>query len=212
MSTILFELGTEELPPKNLKTLRDALNDHVTQSLTDANIRFDTIKSFAAPRRLALQIQGISEKQPDKIEQKRGPAVKAAYDKDGNPTKAAQGFAQGLGIDVKDLITIKGDKGDYIGYEVNVIGQPVAELLPSIFQKALDELPIAKRMRSGAERSEFVRPVKWLVLLKDDQVLPATIQGLTSGETGSQGVELGRYSLGHRFHHPDKVRIDTADS
>ena len=212
MSTILFELGTEELPPKNLKTLRDALNDHVTQSLTDANIRFDTIKSFAAPRRLALQIQGISEKQPDKIEQKRGPAVKAAYDKDGNPTKAAQGFAQGLGIDVKDLITIKGDKGDYIGYEMNVIGQPVAELLPSIFQKALDELPIAKRMRSGAERSEFVRPVKWLVLLKDDQVLPATIQGLTSGETGSQGVELGRYSLGHRFHHPDKVRIDTADS
>ena len=204
MSTILFELGTEELPPKNLKTLRDALNNHVTQSLTDANIRFDTIKSFAAPRRLALQIQGISEKQPDKIEQKRGPAVKAAYDKDGNPTKAAQGFAQGLGIDVKDLITIKGDKGDYIGYEMNVIGQPVAELLPSIFQKALDELPIAKRMRSGAERSEFVRPVKWLVLLKDDQVLPATIQGLTSGETGSQGVELGRYSLGHRFHHPDK--------
>ena len=86
MSTILFELGTEELPPKNLKTLRDALNDHVTQSLKDANIRFDTIKSFAAPRRLALQIQGISEKQPDKIEQKRGPAVKAAYDKDGNPT------------------------------------------------------------------------------------------------------------------------------
>lgn len=212
MSTILFELGTEELPPKNLKTLRDALNDHVTQSLTDANIRFDNIKSFAAPRRLALQIQGISEKQPDKIEQKRGPAVKAAYDKDGNPTKAAQGFAQGLGIDVKDLITIKGDKGDYIGYEMNVIGQPVAELLPSIFQKALDELPIAKRMRSGAERSEFVRPVKWLVLLKDDQVLPATIQGLTSGETGSQSVELGRYSLGHRFHHPDKVRIDTADS
>ena len=212
MSTILFELGTEELPPKNLKTLRDALNDHVTQSLKDANIRFEAIKSFAAPRRLALQIQGISEKQPDKIEQKRGPAVKAAYDKDGNPTKAAQGFAQGLGIDVKDLITIKGDKGDYIGYEMNVIGQPVAELLPSIFQKALDELPIAKRMRSGAERSEFVRPVKWLVLLKDDQVLPATIQGLTSGETGSQGVELGRYSLGHRFHHPDKVRIDTADS
>ena len=212
MSTILFELGTEELPPKNLKTLRDALTDHVTQSLKDANIRFDTIKSFATPRRLALQIQGISEKQPDKIEQKRGPAVKAAYDKDGNPTKAALGFAQGLGIDVKDLITIKGDKGDYIGYEMNVIGQPVADLLPSIFQKALDELPIAKRMRSGAERSEFVRPVKWLVLLKDDQVLPATIQGLTSGEAGLQGFEKGRYSLGHRFHHPDMVKIDTADS
>ena len=212
MTTILFELGTEELPPKSLKTLRDALSDHVRQSLIDANISFDRIKSFAAPRRLALQIYGISEKQPDKIEQKRGPALKAAYDANGNPTKAAQGFAQGLGIDVKDLITIKGDKGDYIGYEQHVTGQPVVELLPAIFQKALDELPIAKRMRSGAERSEFVRPVKWLVLLKDEQVIAATIQGLSSGQTNGQGFETGRYSVGHRFHHPEPVAIEHAES
>lgn len=201
MTTILFELGTEELPPKNLKTLRDALTDNVTKALNEANITFENIKNYAAPRRLALQIQGISDKQPDRTEQKRGPAVKAAYDAEGNPTKAAQGFAQGLGIDVKDLITIKGDKGDYIGYELSVQGQATSELLPAIFQKALDELPIAKRMRSGASKDEFVRPVKWVVLMTDDKVIDATIQG----------HQASNQTRGHRFHAPDFTTILHAD-
>ena len=128
MTTILFELGTEELPPKNLRQLRDALNDNVSQALAEANISFDNIKSYAAPRRLALQIHGISNKQPDRVEQKRGPAVKGAFDSDGNPTKAAQGFAQGLGIDVNDLIIIKTDKGDYVGHELQVQGQATNDL------------------------------------------------------------------------------------
>ncbi|MER1973432.1 MAG: glycine--tRNA ligase subunit beta, partial [Psychrobacter alimentarius] len=92
MSTILFELGCEELPPKSLKPLRDALQASVTEQLREAEISFDSIKSFAAPRRLAIQIQGISDKQPDRTEQKRGPAIKAAFDGDGNPTRAAMGF------------------------------------------------------------------------------------------------------------------------
>lgn len=212
MTTILFELGTEELPPKNLKTLRDALTQNVKAALDQANISYDTLKSFAAPRRLALQIQGISEKQPDRTEQKRGPAAKAAFDAEGNLTKAGLGFTQGLGITKDDLVTVSTDKGDYIGYNLTVKGQATSELLPAIFQQALDDLPIAKRMRSGAERSEFVRPVKWLVLLKDAEVIPATIQGLTSGQMTKQGFETGRYSLGHRFHHPDMVKINSADS
>lgn len=193
MSTILFELGCEELPPKSLKPLRDALQTSVTEQLSAAEITFDSIKAFAAPRRLAIQIEGISDKQPDRTEQKRGPAIKAAFDSDGNPTRAAMGFAKGLGIEASELTTINTDKGDYVGFEQTISGQATTELLPAIFQTALDSLPIAKRMRSGASRNEFVRPVQWVVLMQDDTVIDATIQG---HQTGSQ-------TRGHRFHSPD---------
>lgn len=193
MSTILFELGCEELPPKSLKPLRDALQASVTEQLREAEISFDSIKSFAAPRRLAIQIQGISDKQPDRTEQKREPAIKAAFDDDGNPTRAAMGFAKGLGIEASELITINTDKGDYVGFEQTIHGQAITELLPTIFQTALDNLPIAKRMRSGASRNEFVRPVQWAVLMQDDAVINAIIQG---HQTGAQ-------TRGHRFHSPD---------
>ena len=193
MSTILFELGCEELPPKSLKPLRDALLASVTEQLNEANIGFDGITAFAAPRRLAIQIQGISDKQPDRSEQKRGPAIKAAFDADGNPTRAAMGFAKGLGIDPSDLITINTDKGDYVGYEQTVHGQATTELLPNIFQTALDNLPIAKRMRAGSSRNEFVRPVQWVVLMQDEAVIDATIQG----------HETGAKTRGHRFHSPN---------
>ena len=201
MSTILFELGCEELPPKSLKPLRDALQASVTEQLTEADITFDSIKAFAAPRRLAIQIQGISDKQPDRSEQKRGPAIKAAFDSDGNPTRAAMGFAKGLGIEASELITINTDKGDYVGYEQVIHGQATTELLPAIFQTALDNLPIAKRMRSGASRNEFVRPVQWAVLMQDSTVIEATIQG---HQTGTQ-------TRGHRFHSPDYHTIAHAN-
>lgn len=201
MSTILFELGCEELPPKSLKPLRDALQASVTEQLTEADITFDSIKAFAAPRRLAIQVQGISDKQPDRSEQKRGPAIKAAFDSDGNPTRAAMGFAKGLGIEASELITINTDKGDYVGYEQVIHGQATTELLPAIFQTALDNLPIAKRMRSGASRNEFVRPVQWAVLMQDSTVIDATIQG---HQTGTQ-------TRGHRFHSPDYHTITHAN-
>ncbi|MBO1530908.1 glycine--tRNA ligase subunit beta [Psychrobacter sp. F1192] len=201
MSTILFELGCEELPPKSLKPLRDALKTSVIEQLTEANISFDSIKAFAAPRRLALQIQGISDKQPDRTEQKRGPAIKAAFDADGNPTRAAMGFAKGLGIEPSELITINTDKGDYVGYEQTIHGQATTELLPEIFQTALDDLPIAKRMRAGSSRNEFVRPVQWAVLMQDDGVIDATIQG----------HQTGQQTRGHRFHSPDYHTIEHAN-
>lgn len=202
MSTILFELGCEELPPKNLKTLRDALECSVSAQLSEADISFDSIKAFAAPRRLAIQINGIASKQPDRSEQKRGPAIKAAFDADGNPTRAAMGFAKGLGITPEQLTTIHTDKGDYVGFEQTIHGQATAELLPKVFQTALDNLPIAKRMRTGTSRDEFVRPVQWVVLMQDDQVIDATIQG---HKTGNQ-------TRGHRFHSPDYHTLDHADN
>ena len=201
MSTILFELGCEELPPKSLKPLRDALQASVTEQLNQADISFDSIKAFAAPRRLAIQIDGISDKQPDRTEEKRGPAIKAAFDADGNPTRAAMGFAKGLGIEASKLTTINTDKGDYVGYIQTVQGQATTELLPTIFQTALDNLPIAKRMRSGASRNEFVRPVQWAVLMQDDAVIDATIQG---HQTGNQ-------TRGHRFHSPEYHTIAHAN-
>nr|WP_224738017.1 glycine--tRNA ligase subunit beta [Psychrobacter sp. 28M-43] len=201
MSTILFELGCEELPPKSLKPLRDALQASVIEQLTAADITFDSIKAFAAPRRLAIQIQGISDKQPDRTEQKRGPAIKAAFDAEGNPTRAAMGFAKGLGIEASELTTINTDKGDYVGFEQTIRGQATTELLPAIFQTALDNLPIAKRMRSGASRNEFVRPVQWAVLMQDDTVIDATIQG---HQTSTQ-------TRGHRFHSPDYHNIAHAN-
>ena len=201
MSTILFELGCEELPPKSLKPLRDALQASVTEQLNEADITFDSIKAFAAPRRLAIRIEGISDKQPDRSEQKRGPAIKAAFDSDGNPTRAAMGFAKGLGIDASELITINTDKGDYVGYEQIIQGQETTELLPTIFQTALDNLPIAKRMRSGASRNEFVRPVQWAVLMQDSAVIDATIQG----------HQTGKQTRGHRFHSPDYHEITHAN-
>ena len=202
MSTILFELGCEELPPKSLKPLRDALQASVIEQLKEADISFNSIKAFAAPRRLAIQITGISDKQPDRTEQKRGPAIKAAFDDEGNPTRAAMGFAKGLGIETSELTTIHTDKGDYVGYEQTIHGQATTELLPDIFQTALDNLPIAKRMRSGSGREEFVRPVQWVVLMQDDQVIDATIQGHQSGAK----------TRGHRFHSPDDHELDHADN
>ncbi|SLJ85538.1 glycine--tRNA ligase subunit beta [Psychrobacter sp. DAB_AL43B] len=201
MSTILFELGCEELPPKSLKILRDSLQQSFIIQSAAANITFDSIKAFAAPRRLAIQIQGIADKQPDRTEEKRGPAIKAAFDADGNPTRAAMGFAKGLGIEASELTTINTDKGDYVGYVQTIEGQATTELLPAIFQTALDNLPIAKRMRSGASRNEFVRPVQWAVLMQDNAVIDATIQG---HQTGNQ-------TRGHRFHSPEYHTITHAN-
>lgn len=206
MTTILFELGTEELPPKSLKTLRNALCDHVKTALNEQNIAFDTIKAFAAPRRLALSISGVGEYQPDRTETKKGPAVKAAFDADGNLTRAGQGFLQGLnatGLNLTkdDLGTVSDKKGEYIAYNLTIKGEKVINLIPNIIQKALDDLPIAKRMRSGASKEEFVRPVQWVVLMADDEVISATIQGHIAGNQ----------SRGHRYHSPDFFTISHAD-
>ncbi|MDO4897112.1 MAG: glycine--tRNA ligase subunit beta [Moraxella sp.] len=205
MSTILFELGTEELPPKSLKTLQNALCDHVKTALGEQNIAFDDIKAFSAPRRLALLITGVGEYQPDRTETKKGPNVKASFDADGNLSRAGQGFLQGLNangltLTKDDLITISDKKGEYIAYTLTIKGKKVTELMPSLIQKALDDLPIAKRMRSGASKDEFVRPVQWVVLMADDAIIPARILG---HDTGNQ-------SRGHRYHAPDFFVIDHA--
>ena len=199
--TVLFELGCEELPPKSLKTLRDALKAETEKGLKDAGLNFASIEAYAAPRRLALKIVDIDAAQADTQKRFDGPAVQAAYDADNKPTKALEGFMRGQGITVDQLSTFQAGKVEKVCFLKDVKGQSLDALLPQILQTALDNLPIAKRMRSAASRTEFVRPVKWVVLLKDDQVVEATIQD----------HKAGNVTYGHRFHAPEAVTLAHAN-
>jgi glycyl-tRNA synthetase beta chain len=195
--TVLFELGCEELPPKSLKTLRDALKSEMQNRLSAAGLSHGVIHAYAAPRRLALLIENIDGHQADRMDEKRGPAAVAGFDADGNPTKALQGFMRGAGITVDQLERIDTPKGEWLVYRKTIQGQSLDQLLPAMLQDALNALPIAKRMRSAASRTEFVRPVQWVVLMKDDQIIPATIQDFAASNQ----------TYGHRFHAPAAITL-----
>ena len=200
--TVLFELGCEELPPKSLKTLRDALQAETVKGLKDAGLAFDSIEAYAAPRRLALKIINVDAAQADTQKRFDGPAVQAAYDAEGKPTKALEGFMRGQGITADQVSTFQAGKVEKVCYLKDVKGQSLDVLLPQILQTALDNLPIAKRMRSAASRTEFVRPVKWVVLLKDNDIVDATIQD----------HKASNVTYGHRFHAPEAITLANADA
>lgn len=199
--TVLFELGCEELPPKSLKTLRDALKTDVENGLKQAGLNFSSIDAYAAPRRLALKINAIDAAQPDNQKRFDGPAVQAAYDAEGKPTKALEGFLRGQGINADQVSRFNAGKMEKVCYYKDIKGQSLDSLLPAILQSALDHLPIAKRMRSAASRTEFVRPVQWVVLLKDEQIIDATIQDF----------KASNHTFGHRFHAPQAITLKHAN-
>ncbi|MDY7026618.1 MAG: glycine--tRNA ligase subunit beta, partial [Pseudomonadota bacterium] len=148
MNTVncLFELGTEELPPTSLKTLADALTSGVVAQLNAAGIETQSVTTYAASRRLAFLLENLPEKQPDREIERRGPAVQAAF-KDGQPTKAAEGFARSCGTTVDQLSRLSTDKGEWLAYTLQEQGKHLSELLPEMINKSLDQLPIPKRMR-----------------------------------------------------------------
>jgi glycyl-tRNA synthetase beta chain len=196
-ANFLIELGTEELPPKALRTLKNAFADGILDRLKKAGVKFESSERFGAPRRLALTITALQLTQPDEIIERRGPAIAGAYDKEGKPTKACEGFARSCGVNVEELTQLETDKGTYVVFNGTKAGKATKDLLPEIVQQTLDALPIAKRMRWGANRIEFVRPVKWLMMLLDDQVVPAEMYGVVAGNT----------TRGHRFHAPKEITI-----
>lgn len=196
LQDFLFEIGTEELPPKDLPHLAEALEREICQGLTKANLRFGRVRRFATPRRLALLIRDLPSMQPDRRLERRGPALTSAF-KDGKPTRAAEGFARSCGVSVDELQTLETDKGAWLAHISIEPGAPTTELLPSILETALTNLPIAKRMRWADRSDEFVRPVHWLVALLGDEVVPVTLFGITAG----------RLTTGHRFHHPQPLYI-----
>jgi len=198
---LLFELGTEELPPVALQRLSIALTEEFTKGLDKLNIAHGEIQSFASPRRLALTVSECSLSQPDQEIERRGPAVTAAFDSDGNPTKAASGFARSCGVDVSDLGRLQTDKGEWLVFQVFQKGKPAQELLPAIAEEALNKLPIPKRMRWGASDVQFVRPVQWLLFLHGESIVPCTILE----------AEAGNVTYGHRFHHPDALTVNHPD-
>ncbi|MCK5888915.1 MAG: glycine--tRNA ligase subunit beta, partial [Methylococcales bacterium] len=194
---LLFELGCEELPPKSLVKLSDALLSQIETGLKEAELNYSSAQAYATPRRLAVIIKGLETSQPDKVVEKRGPAVKAAFAEDGTPSRAATGFATGCGTTVDQLDRLKTDKGEWLAFKQEVNGKVTEQLMPDIIRKSIQLLPIAKKMRWGDSSTEFVRPVHWCVLLFGQSVIDAEILGLT---TGNQ-------SQGHRFHAPEKITI-----
>ncbi|MCH9697547.1 MAG: glycine--tRNA ligase subunit beta [Gammaproteobacteria bacterium] len=196
----LFELGTEELPPQALLTLRDALKKEVCQRLDDTQLGYQEVCAYATPRRLALLIKQLADSQPDQDIERRGPPVSAAYNSQGIPTKSAIGFAKTNGTTVDKLQTLKTDKGEWLCFRTQNKGLATSDLLPDILQQSLNNLPIPKRMRWGDTEHQFVRPAHWMVLLFGNAVMEAEILGLSAD----------RISYGHRFHAPEPINLDSA--
>lgn len=199
--TLLIELGTEELPPKSLKTLAISFYDNVKNQLDSNDLSYSEIKWFATPRRLAVQVVNLIDKQTDKVVEKRGPAINVAFDSEGQPSKAAIGWARSNGISVEEAERLVTPKGEWLLHKATVTGKTVHELIPFIVTTALNKLPIAKPMRWGSERVQFIRPVHTLTLL----------YGATVIEGSALGVNSSNQVQGHRFHHQGLVTLEHAN-
>ncbi|MBT8152000.1 MAG: glycine--tRNA ligase subunit beta [Gammaproteobacteria bacterium] len=200
----LVELGTEELPPTALSKLSAAFAAELQTGLAQARLAVEAkqVECFASPRRLAVRIRALPTLQPEQQIEKLGPAVAAAFDKEGQPSKAALGFARSNGVEFEQLQRAETDKGERLCFRSTEAGQPAADLMPGIVARALAALPIPKRMRWGASRVEFVRPVHWLIMLLGEDIVDGEVLGLRAG----------RSSYGHRFHAPQAIQIQSAIS
>ena len=197
----LVEIGTEELPPKALKTLATSFADNVEAELNQAGLTFDKIEWFAAPRRLAVKVLSLATQQPSKEIEKRGPAVSAAFDAEGKPTKAAEGWARGCGITVEQAERIATDKGEWLVHRAKIEGQPTKNLLNDIVANALAKLPIPKPMRWADKTVQFIRPVHTVTMLLGDELIEGEILGVASART----------IRGHRFLGEKEFEIQHAD-
>ncbi|MDE4005640.1 glycine--tRNA ligase subunit beta [Glaesserella parasuis] len=200
----LAEIGTEELPPKALKKLATAFAENVEAELNQAGLSFDKVEWFAAPRRLAVKVLGLATSQPSKEVEKRGPAVSAAFDAEGKPTKAAEGWAKGCGITVEQAERIATDKGEWLVHRAVIEGQPTKNLLVGMISNALAKLPIPKTMRWGDKTEQFVRPVHTVTLLLGDELIEGEILGIASGTTirGHRFLGEREFQISHTDQYP----------
>ncbi|KJY86044.1 glycine--tRNA ligase subunit beta [Pseudoalteromonas piscicida] len=203
MSTenLLVEIGTEELPPKALRNLAESFAENTRQELEALELSHEGVSWYASPRRLGIQVKALQTQQADKVVEKRGPAIQAAFDADGNATKAALGWARGCGIDINDAERLETDKGTWLLHKAKVEGQQTLALLSDVINKALAKLPIPKPMRWGANKTQFIRPVHTVAALLGSQ----QVEGEVLGKAISNELQ------GHRFHHPERVRVEHAD-
>jgi glycyl-tRNA synthetase beta chain len=198
---LLIEIGTEELPPKALTKLSDAFTQGVVDGLKKSGFEISGVDSFASPRRLAVLIKSVAAMQPDREVERKGPNLKAAYDADGNPTKAVMGFARSCGVEVNDLQQQETEKGIWLVFKATEKGQILSDLLADIVDQSLARLPIPKRMRWGNKNEEFVRPVHWVVLMHGSNVIDAQIMGL----------QTSNVTFGHRFHAKGEIKLSVAN-
>ncbi|MGH8202339.1 MAG: glycine--tRNA ligase subunit beta, partial [Steroidobacteraceae bacterium] len=195
----LVEIGTEELPPKALRLLEQALAGDLASGLAKASLKHGEMRSFATPRRLAVLIRHLAARQPDQKIERRGPPVNAAFDAEGLPTRAAQAFAASCKVAIEELQRRDEGKGTFLYYVGIKPGAAAVELLPGLVQSALDALPIPRRMRWGAGEAQFVRPVHWIAMLYGKDVVPASLLDTASGNL----------TRGHRFHAPKPLRLSS---
>ena len=199
--SLLIEIGTEELPPRALHKLSTALAAGVTDGLKQAGFVLGDAQAFAAPRRLAVWIQNVPASQPDREVERKGPSVQAAFDADGNPTKAVLGFAKSCGVEVDALQRQQTPKGEWLVFRATEKGRALAELLPDIVNQSLARLPIPKRMRWGDNTAEFVRPVHWVIMLHGSALIEGEVLGINSSKA----------TWGHRFHANHAITLNHAD-
>ncbi|CAE1140893.1 glycine--tRNA ligase subunit beta [Serratia sp. Tan611] len=199
--TFLVEIGTEELPPKALRSLAESFAANFSAELDNANLEHGDVSWFAAPRRLALKVANLSAAQADREVEKRGPAIAQAFDAEGKPSKAAEGWARGCGISVDQAERLKTDKGEWLLYRALVKGQSAQQLLAEMVSTALAKLPIPKLMRWGDQETQFVRPVHTVTMLLGDELIPGTVLG----------IESARIVRGHRFMGEPEFTLDNAD-
>jgi len=199
MIDVLIEIGTAELPPKALPKLSAAFHEGIVNGLTALGLAPQDSVAYAAPRRLAVWLKQLPNAQAEQIIERRGPALKAAFDKAGNPSKAAQGFARSCGVSVDELERLETPKGTWLSFKKVQAGEETTALMPNLVQQALDKLPIPKRMRWGDHRVEFVRPVHWILMLADKDIISANLFN----------CQASNVTYGHRFHHPDAIVIDS---
>ena len=204
----LVEIGTEELPPKALKTLATSFADNVEAELNQAGLSFDKIEWFAAPRRLAVKVLNLATQQPSKEIEKRGPAVSAAFDAEGKPTKAAEGWARGCGITVEQAERIATDKGEWLVHRAKIEGQPTKNLLNDIVANALAKLPIPKPMRWADKTVQFIRPVHTMTMLLGDELIEGEILGVASARTirGHRFLSEKEFDIQHADQYPQLLR------
>ncbi|WP_339724065.1 glycine--tRNA ligase subunit beta [uncultured Paraglaciecola sp.] len=199
---LLIEIGTEELPPKSLAKLALAFKDNIQSAFTDNDLTFDQVNWYASPRRLAVIVEGLSEFQADKHVEKRGPAVSAAFGEDGEPTKAAQGWARSNGIEVSQAERLITEKGEWLLFQAQVKGLPISQLLSDMVENSLKALPIPKPMRWGTKSTQFIRPIHTITMLYGSELISGKVLD----------VDSARLVNGHRFHTNAPFELDNADN
>lgn len=200
MAELIFEVGCEDLPARFVEPALKQLKENMERAFEAARLQVQGVRTLGTPRRLTLVVSQLSASQGDLEEERLGPPVSAAY-RDGQPTKAAQGFARGQGVAVEDLYTVQTERGEYVAAKVFEVGKPTVELLPALLEQALSSIHLPKSMRWGAGTTAFARPIRWLVASFDGQLLPVSYGGVVAGVQ----------TFGHRFSHPGAFEVTSID-